>query len=634
MDIKFIKKILSKFDFFGVKYSFYYKNKQKYYSATGGIAFIIFFIISLIYIIININSLFKRTSISIIYYDTPISVTDDFSFENYSTALSFGITCGNYDEKVNPSLHNDLFYLEFKYTKLSKEKGQKIKIKKDIPIKLCKHSDFFNEYNTSFDSLGLSALYCPDFSNESIHGMYSDENFSYYEIGIRAKSIKDTSYYINLFTNYDCKLMLYYLNVGTNIYDFKNPITKAIDVQFIQLSPVEYNKLNIYFQLIKFDSDESFFFEPYKTKYYVDYSRNEIYNVYKGDDRLEIKGRDYDHFATMYLRADTQRKLVSRRYLKFHEFIANTYGIINAFQFLISLFIVQLNLFYSHQSVIKKIFYIKDINNQNQKTNYLENHKKKYFKNKIDKSIISEKINIYNSSKIISKSINNLNLKNNYINLSNRKLLSKNHEKHNQTNLYDSNLSNKKLIKTNKNSNKNNLIDSFKKQNENTITLKASYFIKNQIENIKINKNKKDTNFYFNIFEIIIILFCPIICSKKLEKKNKLLNIAKKKFIFNFDIITFFKNMQLIELMNFILLDKYQFIMFKFLSKPFISLKNQFDLFDNIIKSYKEDFTDQDIKEFKNGYKFLLDKIDKNHQEKKIFKLITKEINNIIDKKI
>ena len=317
MYLKLLKKFFSKFDFFGVKYSFYYKSKQKYYSPSGGIAFILFFIISLIYILININSLIKRTSISIIYYDTPISVTDDFSFENYSTALSFGITCGSYDEKVNPSLHNDLFYLEFKYTKLSKEKGQKIKIKKDIPIKLCKHSDFFNEYNKSFDSLGLSALYCPDFSNESIHGMYSDENFSYYEIGIKAKGIKDTSYYINLFTNYDCKLMLYYLNVGINIYDFKNPITKTIDLQFIQLSPVEYNKLNIYFQLIKFDSDENYFFESYKTKYYVDYSRNEIYNVYKGVDRFEVKGRDYENFAKMYLRADTQRKLISRRYLNF-----------------------------------------------------------------------------------------------------------------------------------------------------------------------------------------------------------------------------------------------------------------------------------------------------------------------------
>ena len=36
--------------------------------------------------------------------------------------------------------------------------------------------------------------------------------------------------------------MLYYLNVGTNIYDFKKPITKSIDLQFIQLSPVEFNK--------------------------------------------------------------------------------------------------------------------------------------------------------------------------------------------------------------------------------------------------------------------------------------------------------------------------------------------------------------------------------------------------------
>ena len=83
--------------------------------------------------------------------------------------------------------------------------------------------------------------------------------------------------------------------------------------------------------------------------------------------------------------------------------------------------------------------------------------------------------------------------------------------------------------------------------------------------------------------------------------------------------------------MNFILLNKYQFVMIKFLSKPFITLNNQFDLFENIIKSYKDDFTEQDIEEFKKGYNFLFDKNDKNYQEKKIFKLITKEINNIIN---
>ena len=312
MHLKILRNFFSHFDFFGVDYSFYYKNKQKYFSATGGVSFIIFFLISLIYILMHINSLIKRTSFSMIYYDTPISVTDNFSFDNYSTALSFGITCGSYDEKVNPTLHGDLFYLDFKYTKLTKEKGQKIKIKKDIPIKLCKHSDFYNQYNESFDSLGLSSLYCPDFTNESIHGIYSDENFSYYEIGVRSRNIKNTSYYVDLFTNYDCKLMLYYLNVGTNMYDFKNPITKDIDLQFIQLSPVEYTKLNVYFELIKFDSDEDYFFEKYKTKYYSDYSRNELYNVYKGIDRFDVKGRDYDDFAKMFLRADTQRKLISR----------------------------------------------------------------------------------------------------------------------------------------------------------------------------------------------------------------------------------------------------------------------------------------------------------------------------------
>ena len=50
----------------------------------------------------------------------------------------------------------------------------------------------------------------------------------------------------------------------------------------------------------------------------------------------------------MYLRADTNRKLISRRYLKLSEFIDNMYTIIKAFHFIISLFIIKINLFYSH----------------------------------------------------------------------------------------------------------------------------------------------------------------------------------------------------------------------------------------------------------------------------------------------
>ena len=650
MYLKLLRNFFCHFDFFGVDYSFYYKNKQKYFSATGGIAFLIFFFASLIYILLNLNSLIKRTSMSIIYYDTPINETDSFSFDNYSISLSFGITCGNYNEIINPTLHDDLFSLEFKHTKLTKENGHKIKKKLNIPLKLCNYSNFYNKYNKSFDSLGLSTLYCPDFTNESIHGIYSDEEFAYYEIGVKSRKTDDIFYYTNLFTNHDCKLMLYYLNVGTNIYDYNEPITKAIDLQFIQLSPIEYNKLNVYFQIIKFSSDENYFLENYKTKYFVDYSRNELYNVYVGPDRFELKGNDYDNFAKIFLRADTQRKLVSRRYLKFYEFIANMYSLIKAVQFLISVFVIQLNLFYSHQSVIKKIFYIKDINNKNQMPKHfdiiLDNYKQKYYKEPNNKNINSEKINYVATSQILNKQTNNLILENNYVNSPNKKLLSNKSLKP-QMNLFDIQLNHKNLSKY---SNNNNLIDnsnqalnnkiqnngnvSFDKQNESYLTRKATYLIQNKIEKIKIMKNKKDVNFDFNIIELTIKFFCPLLAWKKLRDKNNLLKIAKKKFIYNFDIITFFKNMQMVELMNFILLDKYQFVMFKFLSKPFISLNNKFDLFDSIVKSYKNDFSEEDVNEFKKGYKFLYNKNNKNQQEKKIFSLVTMEIDNIINKNV
>ena len=100
MYLKSIRHFFSYFDFFDVNFSFYSKNKQKYFSTTGGISFILFFIISLIYILNPLKSLINRTSMTMIYYDTPINIS--FSFKIYSIALSFGITCGSYDEKIFP----------------------------------------------------------------------------------------------------------------------------------------------------------------------------------------------------------------------------------------------------------------------------------------------------------------------------------------------------------------------------------------------------------------------------------------------------------------------------------------------------------------------------------------------------
>ena len=88
------KRFFKSFDYFGVQFNFHYKSREKYHSATGGVIFLGFVVLTLTYVSINIVSFIKRKNFSIIYYTTRLSETDEISFLNYSTNYAFGISCG------------------------------------------------------------------------------------------------------------------------------------------------------------------------------------------------------------------------------------------------------------------------------------------------------------------------------------------------------------------------------------------------------------------------------------------------------------------------------------------------------------------------------------------------------------
>ena len=89
-----VKRFFKSFDYFGVQFNFHYKSREKYHSATGGLIFLCFIVLTLTYISLNIIAFIQRKNCSIIYYTTRLSETDEISFFNYSTNYAFGISCG------------------------------------------------------------------------------------------------------------------------------------------------------------------------------------------------------------------------------------------------------------------------------------------------------------------------------------------------------------------------------------------------------------------------------------------------------------------------------------------------------------------------------------------------------------
>ncbi len=106
---------------------------------------------------------------------------------------------------------------------------------------------------------------------------------------------------------------------------------------------------------------------------------------------------------------------------------------------------------------------------------------------------------------------------------------------------------------------------------------------------------------------------------------------AKKRLNFQMDVLTYLKNSQLIELLNYIILEPYQAILIKFISKPSVSLVNKIDIFEKIMNKNNFDISNKEFENFEKGFKFLCEKKEKNNLEKRLLNLVNLEINNLLE---
>ena len=106
-----------------------------------------------------------------------------------------------------------------------------------------------------------------------------------------------------------------------------------------------------------------------------------------------------------------------------------------------------------------------------------------------------------------------------------------------------------------------------------------------------------------------------------------LLKNEKKKFFENLDILTYLKNLQQIQVLNYILFEKYQINLIEFISKPCISLVNEYSNNNNIKKKDEN----LEIEKFFEYYKILIKKKNKNNFEIKLNEIIENEMKNLLE---
>lgn len=645
--MKSIKLFLRKIDIFGILLTFKYKKEDKYSTALGGLVIILFSILALTFGIYYFIPFYNRQNLSIIYYTMNIPKTEKIRHKDSDAAFGIGLDCeSNGRFKVE-----QLVKLEAKHVIYNKLKnGTYYKVKKPLQTHKCKYQDFYNKYNDSFDYLKLKDYECLDDYGGELEGIYSDPIFSYYEFSVDA--IRDTDETFNNIDEYlmenDCKLQVIYMDITIDLENYKEPIKQFLNSFFIQMNPTLYIKRNVFFmnQYLYDDDDMLGVFnekeEPRQIK--TLFSRYEEYSLYIGLNRELERKENYLNYAKIYMRADLKRTVIKRIYQKLTEFYADASSILIALYEVLIIIVSIINTFYAENSIIKKLFIFKGIDNK-----HLNIHK--YYP-KI-KELIS-----YDNEKNPSSSRNTrfINFRSDTKDFTTINTLDINEENtiknptSNRTIESNARLSSFRINKS-KLGFKNNMSREFSRK---TIQRNSHRQIQKRENNPKFDQidindveiNKVNTlgqeevnipnipkttniNYSFSLIEIITSLLFPCLLTGNLKLKNKYYENGNDFLFSKLDIISYFRNMILIDIINETLLDDKKANIINFLSRPALSSDKK-DKNEEQLEMLYHNYTDKEFEQFYEGFKNLLDKPDKINREKNLILLSKKKLKELI----
>lgn len=599
--MKVIKSIFKHCDYFGVDFNFHYKTKDKYRTATGGFIFILFLISSIIYFTINLNSFLKRKNMDIIYYKMQTKETDDINFLNYSLVNAFTIQCNNKQLSQNEF---NYFSFEVHYVNITQFNGSIIKEKIPLNFSKCKKEDFYNKFNEETDIIGLNDKYCFDTNNITIRGEYTDEIYKYVEISLKMK-LNDYQKYYDYLTQNDCNFQLYYTDYGFNIKNYNNPIISFLGHQFIKLNPNYSNNMDVYFIVQHFESDHNFLSFNTQLKYYVAYSKNEQYQIYKGNERFEKRINDYNILSKMFLRVDSGRYIIIRKYQKIYSFLGNLASIFSNIILILFAIVKKINSFYLYQSLMKKLFLFHDEKQNNILFKRMSKKLKEIDFSKSRIRTITKRNNNFVSSKPRSSQLIKLSIFNS------PKHPNIQRKRKNTYTIIGDRISSSDKVEINK-----------------TIT----QLIKNKNTNQETIKKypKKKMSIKYTILEIIIIKFFPCFVTRILHKKNFLFNKGRTGIFFYLDILNFMKSMATLEMLTYIILEPYQMKMLKFLSKPSISVASKINKVNQLKEDLKMDITEDEMRELLNHLNIIENNMKTSNIEKRLYDIINMEFEYLL----
>ena len=341
---RYFQHCAKKYDKFEAPITFRYKGDDSYSSWLGGAVTFVMVFLALFFSIWDFIPFCQRKNYSFYYYTINLDRTEEINLYKSKSSIAFNFECSsnsNYEKYKNTKLE-DLIEINAKYIYYTNQ-GQN-KNSSTIDIHNCEESDFYYNSNIlrTLDKNKLNKLKCLNDLNRVIKNRYQDkqDNFTYYDLNFVSKKSSDISMIKDYLLDNDCKIELYYIDVSTDVDDYKKPIKPFLNEAFLQLDPDFHVRMNTYFMNEYFKSDNYLFFnDEGSTKITNLFSRTEQYFLHRGANTEE------NSFARIYIRADTRKIEIRRKYQTLLEFFAD------AFSFWDYLFIVFHFLLYGYNKM-------------------------------------------------------------------------------------------------------------------------------------------------------------------------------------------------------------------------------------------------------------------------------------------
>ena len=582
---KEIKTFIKKIDFFATYISFKVNEEIEYKSLIGGTFTIIYVIFALGYIIIMSTNFIKRKNLNFIYSNKimrqPFVNLSDISF-----TFAFGI---QYSESTFPAIED--LYLYFNYTiKLIEWVGKDDINEKYLQFRKCEVTDFPN-LEIRYYLNDLDDMLCPiydSYTNFSIDGLYTNNYYKFISIKLSLTDYAFENYetLTQLLNENPIEMAIFFKDTSIDYENRKKPLLpylnfnyKGIDLDFIKKTIITISSL-------EFISDENFFIgnSNLTTEAMFSSSQDSFRYIKQREENKENEIFEY------IIEANPKLVQLKRIYEKLPQFVASISGILG---FICLVLLVIANLI-ERKAINQKLIHrmLKFRGNKNIDINYFTQK----FKNKIKKDLnkfnkeihyqntiyeddFLEKENSINhnishdlNQNLISEGINIINTESTPQNIVKNIISESTKNKEVRINKKDINRSKENKLENHiKIQLKNKTRDLEKEINEISSMKEIN---KTEMTNQTLESKKEQEDLAkLNIIQIIYTVLCSF-CSKKWNKKYKLIKSAEKKIHYYMDIITYIKTVQEFELLKEMLFNENFLRLFQFVSKPTMKILN------------------------------------------------------------